>query len=265
MRRLIEDEMPELPPLVYQRVTVEKGAVDLEKLFPKWAMSDMMKELVEEVNQQRADAWEILDPDADDAIESMSFSEGLEVMAALAESMPELLKLTGMQKVASVIKLVRRELKAGLYPKVFIITRHTMVGEAIAHGLRRFNPVRLYGQSTAKQRKAMIERFTEDPGCQVFIGQVRACGPSVNLTAKGECHEVIMVEQSAVPGENNQAVTRPRRIGQKRQVRVRIIQLKDPVDERWEKLVHNKNVHIAKAMRESLFLSKEFKPKRGLS
>lgn len=262
MRRLIEDEMPELPPLVYQKVTVEKGEVDLEKLFPKWAMSDTMRELVEEVNEQREAAWEILDPDADEDIESMDFSEGLDVLAGLAESMPELLKLTGMHKVASVIKLVRRELKEKRYPKVFIITRHTMVGEAIAHGLRRFNPVRLYGQSTAKQRKAMIERFTEDPECQVFIGQVRACGPSVNLTAKGECYEVIMVEQSAVPGENNQAVTRPRRIGQKRQVRVRIIQLNDPVDQRWEKLVHNKNVHIAKAMRESLFLSKEFKPKR---
>jgi SWI/SNF-related matrix-associated actin-dependent regulator of chromatin subfamily A-like protein 1 len=263
MRRLIEDEMPELPPLVYEKVTVEKGEVDLEKLFPKWAMSDSMRELVEEVNQQREEAWEILDPDVEEPVESMSFSDGLDILSGLAESMPELLKLVGMQKVAAVIRLVRRELKRGLYPKIFMITRHTMVGEALAHGLRRFNPVRLYGQSTAKQRKEMIKRFTEDPECQVFIGQVRACGPSVNLTAKGLCYEVMMVEQSPTPGENNQAVTRPRRIGQKRQVRVRIVQLNDPVDQRWEKLVHNKNVHIAKAMRESLLLSKEFKPKKG--
>lgn len=261
LRRLVEDEMPELPPLVYQRVTVEKGGVDLEKLFPKWAMSDMMRELVEEVNAQREEAWDILDPDAEDSIESMSFSDGLDVLSGLAESMPELLKLTGMQKVASVIKLVRRELKAKKYPKIFLITRHTMVGEALAHGLRRFNPVRLYGQSSAKRRRGMIRQFTEDPTCQVFIGQVRACGPSVNLTAKGLCYEVMVVEQSATPGENNQAVTRPRRIGQKRQVRVRIIQLNDPVDKRWEKLVHTKNVHIAKAMRESLFLSREYRPK----
>jgi SNF2 family DNA or RNA helicase len=260
LRRLKGNEMPHLPPLVHEYVDVSKGEVDLEALFPEWSMSDQMVELVEMVNQQRRTAWGVLDPDAEEAIEEMSFADGLDVLSGLSESSSELLKLTGMQKVAGVIELVREELNAGLYPKLFIITRHTMVGEALEHGLQEFGPVRLYGGSTPKQRKHMIDKFTHDWECQVFIGQVRACGPSVNLTARGECYETLMVEQSAVPGENNQALARNHRIGATRQVRARIVRLDDPVDTRWETLVHQKNIHIAKTMREDLFLSKEFDP-----
>ncbi len=37
----------------------------------------------------------------------------------------------------------------------------------------------------------------------------------------------------------------------------------DPVDRRWEELVMAKNIHIAKTMREDIFLSKEFDPIGG--
>ena len=161
---------------------------------------------------------------------------------------------------------IREELEAGLYPKIFLVTRHTMVSEAIVHGLRDFGAVRLYGATTGPQRKKLIERFTKDDACQVFVGQVRACGPSVNLTANshdgrgGRCYEVGVVEQSAIPGENDQANQRPHRIGCTHQVRVRLFELDDPVDKRWTQLVHGKSVHIAKTMRESRLLSREFDP-----
>jgi SNF2 family DNA or RNA helicase len=264
LRRTKTQVMPELPPIVYEEVPVAKGEVDLEALFPEWAMSDSMRELVEEVELQRAAAWRVLSPDAE--VERLSFTEAVDTLAGLSESISELLKLIGMQKVGAVIKLIGEELAAGLYPKIFLITRHTLVSEALMHGLKDFGPVRLYGATTSLKRKELIHRFTHDDTCQVFIGQVKACGPSVNLTANmhdgrgGRCYEVGVVEQSAVPGENDQAFQRPHRIGCTRQVRVRLFELDDPVDRRWTQLVSGKSLHIAATMRETRLLSKEFDP-----
>lgn len=266
LRRLKQDAMPDLPGLSYEHVVVRKGEVDLEKLFPEWSMSDRMRELVETVNFQRSQAWNVLRPEREGELERLSFSEAVDQIAALSQSISELLLLTGMQKVAAVVKLIRSELAAGLYPKIFLITRHTVVSEAILHGLRDFGAVRLYGGTLANARTRAVKRFTEDDACRVFIGQVKACGPSVNLTANagdgrgGRCWEVGVVEQSPVPGENNQAFARNHRIGCTHEVRVRLFKLDDPVDKRWEELVFNKSVHIAKTMREDLFLSREFDP-----
>lgn len=261
LRRLKRDVMPELPELVYERVDVKKGEVDLEQLFPEWAMSDRMAELVEEVERERELASDEMDAvEEGEVLGTMTFAEGLDRVASLAESVSTLLLIVGMQKVAAVAQLIREELEAGLYPKVFLITRHVPVGEALTHALRDFGAVRLYGGSTDKQRLAAVDRFTNDDGCRVFVGQVLACGPAVNLTARGKCWEVGLVEQSPVPGENDQAVTRPHRIGCERQVRVRLFKLDDPVDARWEELVHSKSSHIATVMREGRLLEKEFDP-----
>jgi SNF2 family DNA or RNA helicase len=266
LRRLKKEVLPEIPDLVWEHVQIRKGEVDLEVLFPEWFEEagwgdrrPLLRDLFARIEEQRAQMRNALGPDAP-PVEKMSFSRSLEIVAGLAQSVPELLKLTGMQKVASVVQLVREELEAGLYPKIFLITRHTVVGEAIQCGLRDFGALRLWGGTTAKARGQMIEQFTEDPARRVFIGQVKACGPSVNLCAKGACYEVGVVEQSPVPGENNQAFTRPHRIGCTHEVRVRIFQLDDPIDRRWEELIMKKNIHIAKTMREGLFLSKEFDP-----
>ena len=259
LRRLKKEVLPEIPDLVWEHVQIRKGEVDLEELFPpriEWR--ETTADIRRRIEEQREQAWGILDPGVQRP--RMTFSQSLETLAGLAQSVPELLKLVGMQKVASVIQLIREELNANLYPKVFIITRHTCVGEAIRYGLKDFGALWLWGGSDARARTKMIERFTGDPSCRVFIGQVKACGPSVNLCAKGQCYEVGVVEQSPVPGENNQAFTRPHRIGCTHEVRVRIFQLDDPIDRRWEELIMKKNIHIAKTMREGLFLSKEFDP-----
>lgn len=262
LRRLKKEVLPDLPPMTYEHVEIRKGEVDLEALFPEWSMSDRMRELVETVEYQRTTAWGELNPEA--PVHRLSFSDSLDVIAGLAQSVPELLLLTGMQKVASVIALIRDELARGMYPKIFLIARHTVVGEALQHGLRDFGAVRIYGGTTLAARDRAIDRFTDDPTCRVIIGQVRACGPSVNLCANGDCYEVAVVEQSPTPGENNQAFTRPHRIGCVHPVRVRIFQLVDDhIDRRWEELVMQKNVYIAQTMREDVFLSKEFDPIYG--
>lgn len=260
LRRLRTEANPDLPPMSYEYVMVAKGEVDLEALFPDWDMSEKMRSLVEEVEFQRNHAWDVLRPDA--GHERMTFSQGVELVLSLSESISELMKLTGMQKVAAVIALIKEELELGMYPKIFLITRHTMVGEALAHGLRDFNPVWLHGGVLGPKRKKQIQQFTEDDSCRVFIGQVRACGPSVNLSANGKCWEVAFVEQSPVPGENSQARSRPHRPPCNHPVRVRVFQLDDPVDQRWEELVFSKNFHISKTMRESAVM-KEFDPIHG--
>jgi len=257
LRRLKKDVMPELPPIVFEHVELKKGEVQLEAIFPAWELTGRMRELVERIEDQRAALGGILDGIE---TERLTFSEGVDMLAAQAGSISELRLLQGAQRIAGVVELIREELTLGLYPKIFLAPWHTIVIEGLAEGLKDFGVAKVYGGTTDKGRVNAIEKFTHDPECRVFIGQIKACGPAVNLTAKGKCHEVGLIEQSFVPSENSQAITRPHRIGAVREVRARLFTLDDPQDKRFNEIVFRKSIEIAKAMRENLFLSHEFDP-----
>lgn len=262
LRRLKSTHMPELPPIEYEYAGVVKGDVDLEALFPEWAMSDRMQLLVERIEEQRAAVLEAI-PDTDEAAGRLSFAEALDILSGLAQSISELRLLTGMQKVASVVQVVGEELDVRMYPKIFLAAWHRPVIEGLMHGLRRFEPAVIHGGVTGAARARAIDRFTDHPDCRVMIVQVRAGGPAVNLTARGDCYEAGVVEQSFVPGENAQVMARAHRIGARYGTRVRLFRLDDPMDRRFEEIVFRKSLHISSAMRESVFLCREFDPIEG--
>lgn len=262
LRRLKSQVMPELPPLEFEHVEVERSDVELEELFPDWFMEGRMKELAERIDFERYKLREAVGTIDSEEV-SLSFHQGLEILAALSGSISELRLLKGVQKVAGTVKLVAEELKAGIYPKVFLVAWHQPVIEGLCEGLKEFGVERIYGPTSDGRRVKALERFNHDPECRVFVGQTRACGPSVNLTAGGLCHETFLVEQSFVPGENAQAATRNHRIGATRGVRVRLVKLDDPVDKRFDEIIFAKSQQIAATMREDVFFSREFDPIKG--
>ncbi|MBU2836659.1 DEAD/DEAH box helicase, partial [Acidithiobacillus thiooxidans] len=73
--------------------------------------------------------------------------------------------------------------------------------------------VRLTGKETRKQRDAAVQQFQNDPNCRWFVGNIKAAGVGLNLTA---ATYVFFVSRPWTPADQTQAEDRAYRIGQDR-------------------------------------------------
>ena len=85
------------------------------------------------------------------------------------------------------------------------------------------------GSTPSKSREAEVEAFQTDPAVRVFIGQMKAAGAGIPLTA---CHHLALFEYPWEPATLGQVVARPRRIGQKHQVYIHALVAADTIEER---------------------------------
>jgi SWI/SNF-related matrix-associated actin-dependent regulator 1 of chromatin subfamily A len=109
----------------------------------------------------------------------------------------------------------------------------------VKHGI---GAVLVNGQTSEKQREEAVWSFQNDPATRVFIGNMRAAGTGLTLTAA--C-EVDLLESDWAPAPNAQALMRVHRIGQTRKVRGRFITLAKSIDEVVNRIVAAKTASIA--------------------
>jgi SNF2 family DNA or RNA helicase len=74
------------------------------------------------------------------------------------------------------------------------------------------NPATMNGDLSATQRKAMTEKFLNDPTCRLLVANPRSAGAGFNF--QGVSHTVIFAEPTGSPGEFKQAMDRVVRPGQ---------------------------------------------------
>jgi SNF2 family DNA or RNA helicase len=133
----------------------------------------------------------------------------------------------GVVKADAVARWVKDQLASGL-SKVVLFAHHREVIEIMAVALRAFEPAVLTGSSLPGERADEVERFQRSRRCPVFIGQLQAAGTGITLNAASD---VVLVEQSWVPGDNEQAIMRIHRIGQRAACIARIATIPDSIDE----------------------------------
>jgi len=85
----------------------------------------------------------------------------------------------------------------------------------------------LRGGMTDKQKQLSVDRFQEDDNCMVFIGQIKAAGVGITLSA---AEIVIMNSLDWVPGNHEQAEDRAYRIGQNKTVNIYYMLIDDTID-----------------------------------
>ena len=102
----------------------------------------------------------------------------------------------------------------GSEEKLCIFGWHLEVLSLFEEGLSRFGTVRVDGSKSAQARHNAVDQFVTNDKVRVFIGNIQAAGTGVD-GLQTVCSRCFLAEPDWVPAQNEQAVSRLDRIGQK--------------------------------------------------
>ena len=118
------------------------------------------------------------------------------------------------EKTQHTIELAENIIEQG--KKVIIFCNFTKSLETIVSHFGK-SAVRLDGSMSKIQRQDSVDRFQEDDKVKVFVGNIKAAGVGITLTA---AEAVIMNDLSFLPSDHSQSEDRAYRYGQKNNVLV---------------------------------------------
>ena len=121
-------------------------------------------------------------------------------------------QLISYEKIPYTCELIDRCLEQG--KKVIVLTNFTMTLDML-HEKYKKNSVTLDGRMSKDKRQDAVDRFQNDDKIKVFIGNIKAAGVGITLTA---AEVVIMNDLSFVPADHSQGEDRAFRYGQKNSV-----------------------------------------------
>jgi SWI/SNF-related matrix-associated actin-dependent regulator 1 of chromatin subfamily A len=196
-----------------------------------------------------------VDGDTREVLDLMRQHEGLEaaILEAIeagglsfidAQHVATLRRLVGEAKTPSYLEILKEELKNGAGKRV-VFGLHIGALERVYQGLLAAGVgcVRIIGTTPERERMVAVDRFQNDSACGVFLGNIKAAGTALTLTAAAE---IDMLEQSWAPADNAQALMRVHRIGQTRACHARFITLANSIDTVVNATVLRKTANIAK-------------------
>jgi SWI/SNF-related matrix-associated actin-dependent regulator 1 of chromatin subfamily A len=118
------------------------------------------------------------------------------------------------EKMKHTFELIDNILEQG--KKVIVFTNFTNTLDEIAWKYNQ-RSVKLNGKMSKKARQESVDRFQNDPKVDVFVGNIKAAGVGITLTA---AEAVIFNDFSFVPADHAQAEDRAYRYGQKNSVSI---------------------------------------------
>lgn len=121
-------------------------------------------------------------------------------------------QLISYEKIPYTCELIDRCLEQG--KKVIVLTNFTTTLDML-HEKYKKNSVTLDGRMSKDKRQDAVDRFQNDDKIKVFIGNIKAAGVGITLTA---AEVVIMNDLSFVPADHSQGEDRAFRYGQKNSV-----------------------------------------------
>lgn len=151
-----------------------------------------------------------------------------------------LLRLAAKQKLYGTIQQINGWLDANPTEKAIVFANHTPMLDALGRRLNARSVI-VDGSVAAKTRDEYKHKFQTDPNTRLFIGNLRACGTGLNLTAAAN---VIMTELPWTPAALTQGEDRAYRLGQTRPVQVHYMIAKGTIEERICDTLQTKQDHV---------------------
>lgn len=242
LRRGRADVNLNIPGINMWDVPVPGGYVDLEihdtfasYCFPVNRRPELAKKLTEEL----------------DFIEKVAFKANdhtalLSLLEACSGSISTIRRHVGLQKIDAVVEIIEDELARGSYKKIVLFAIHRDVIKTLGDRLRHLGAVTLYGGTDKDTKQKNIDKFQTNPKCKIFIGQIRACGTAIDLTAASEA---AFIEWDFIPDNNNQAIYRLNRMGAGAFTNVRFFSLYNSYDERLTQIIKVRTRAVDKIFR----------------
>lgn len=157
-------------------------------------------------------------------------------LSEITESVSSLRRLLGESKVLATVDILSYELDNGMH-KIVVFAIHREVVRYLAEKLAKYNPAVVNGGVSAGDRDAALLRFQTDPECRVFIGNITSAGTAIDLSVASE---VVFIEASWVPGENQQAAMRLQNMNRVGGVNARFLTTTDSLDIRVTRVLARK-------------------------
>ena len=152
-----------------------------------------------------------------------------ETISVTLNRLMKIRQLIAYEKIPYTCELIDKCLEQG--KKVIVFTNFTMSLDMI-HEKYKKNSVTLDGRMNKDKRQENVDRFQTDDKIKVFIGNIKAAGVGITLTA---AEVVIMNDLSFVPADHSQGEDRAYRYGQKNSVLVYYPVFENTV----EKIIYN--------------------------
>ena len=121
--------------------------------------------------------------------------------------------------------------------KVVIFSNWTQMTDVIFKRVEKFGAVFITGQLEDRHRQGAVNRFQNDPSCNVIVGTIGAMGTGLTLTA-GTVE--IFMDEPWNRANKEQAEDRCHRVGTKENVTIYTLICKGTIDERINELVERK-------------------------
>ncbi|NGX46739.1 MAG: hypothetical protein K1000chlam3_00102 [Chlamydiae bacterium] len=128
--------------------------------------------------------------------------------------------------------------------KLVVFTQYLGMLDIMGMHLKEHNIAFAEIRGSTRNRKEEVERFSEDPNCEVFLGSLQAAGVGIDLIAASV---VIHYDRWWNPAKENQATDRVHRMGQKRGVQVFKLITKNTIEEHIDRLIEKK-ISLAKGV-----------------
>lgn len=239
VRRLKADVLTELPPKRRQVVELQAGRAALQAVLEersRWeADESKLREIKAQAEQAKADGN---DTAYKEAVKALSSAR----MAAFTE-LAELRHKVALKKVPAAVEFIRDALESS--SKIVVFAHHLDVIEALREGLEEFRPVVVTGSVSLDERQRAVDAFQIDPEVRLFLGNIKAAGVGLTLTAASH---VLFVELDWTPGWVSQAEDRCHRIGQRDSVLVQHLVLDGSLDANLAKMLVRKQEVSDKAL-----------------
>ena len=151
-------------------------------------------------------------------------------------------RLLGEVKVEAAINYLKVVAKTN--KKIVIFAWHKIVIEKLSEAFEN-ECVVISGSTPVHKRQDLVDKFQTDKKIKVFVGNIKAAGVGITLTAAAL---VVFVELDWVPGNVSQAEDRVHRIGQKEKVLIQHLVVDGSLDINMAKALVAKQNVIDKAV-----------------